>query len=177
MDAERIERLAIDRALGELNEDAVVLLDTYLAEHPEAQPWARSMADTCARTREAIDKKTHNTDAGNSVGGYRQPARIHWARLGRWAALIAISLGIGAAVGRWSRPRFPVRDEKVAQAQSPVPAPEGWRQLLASPGQGFWQRKALAMMESKPHEPAHSPRTQTGLWDRYRQFRREPSYD
>ena len=38
MERETIERLAMDRTLGELDTDTTALFDAYLAEHPEVQP-------------------------------------------------------------------------------------------------------------------------------------------
>ena len=58
MERETIERLAMDLALGELNEDATTLFEAYLAEHTEAKRWAEPMTQTCIRTREAIMQKT-----------------------------------------------------------------------------------------------------------------------
>ena len=43
MEREAIERLAMDSAAGELNQDAEALLRTYLAEHPQANEWAEDM--------------------------------------------------------------------------------------------------------------------------------------
>ena len=55
MKRERIERLAIDCAARELNEDSEVLFKTYLTEHPDANKWALDIWDIYEKTKEAID--------------------------------------------------------------------------------------------------------------------------
>lgn len=178
MNAERIERLAMDRALGELNEDAAVLFDTYLAEHPEVQEWAKGMSETCVHTRKAIDSKTQSESMVNPPASVRCPwsKRIHWARLGRWAALVVVSVGIGVTVGRWSRPQIPTSGGTVVRAQS-VDGPDNWQQMLISQGGGFWQSKALALLQTRPYESPGSRKQQTSLWGRYKQLRKERSYE
>lgn len=178
MNAETIERLAMDRALGELNEDAAVLFDTYLAEHPEARVWAQGMSDTCAQTQRAIDSKTQDASKQaphTRIHSHRSP-RVHWARLGRWAALVAVSAGIGAAVGRWSQSQAPAPDHTVIRAASADGA-QTHQQLLSGQDQGFWQSKALALLQTRPYETARSRDRQAGLWETYRQIRKERSHE
>lgn len=175
MNAERIERLAIDRALGELNEDATVLFDAYLAEHPQAQVWAQAMSDVCARTHRAIDKKTQYGSAGDRaprVHSFR-PTRIQWGRVGRWAAVVAVCLGLGVTAGRWSRPQAPPRADAVVRADSAPSGSDGWRHVLSGQERGFWQSKALAALRSQPYEGADPRERQMGFWDRFRPSRQE----
>jgi anti-sigma factor RsiW len=178
MNAERIERLAMDRSLGELNEDAAVLFDTYLAEHPEVQALAQSMSETCAQTRRAIDSKTREESAVHHVAGTRCPWSrwIHWARFGRWAAVVAVSVGIGVTIGQWSRPQVPAQDSQVVQAE-PAGSPDDWQPVLSSQRQGFWQNKALALLQTRPYESSGSHEQQTSLWGRYKRLRKEPSHE
>jgi hypothetical protein len=179
MNAERIERLAIDRALGELNEDAAVLFAAYLAEHPEAQEWAKGMSDTCAQTRKAIDRRTQDKNMENPsarTGSHWSP-RVHWVRVGRWAALVAVSVGIGVTLGRWSRSPAPPAGYAAAQAGTVASASDGWQQVLSSQGQGFWQSKALALLQATPYEIPGSRDPQASLWDKYKQFRKERSHE
>ncbi len=177
MNAERIERLAIDRRLGELNEDAAVLFDTYLAEHHEARSWARSMSDTCAKARQAIDSRTKDKDAGTGLTMARPHWRapIRWAHVGRWAAVVAVSVGIGVTAGRWMQP--PVSGPKIIQTEPAGTVSAGWAQTLGDSESSFWRGKALAMMKPQPYRTANVRDSQTSLWDRYRQFRKEPSYE
>lgn len=174
MERETIERLAIDHALGELNADAAALFEAYLAEHAEARRWAEPMMKTCTQTREAIAKKTRPDDAIT----WHEPARlrINRAALARWAAVIAVSALLGVTIGRWSRPPETQKpDTVVVRATTPDASPEGWQRVLSEPQQGFWQSKALAMLQSQPHEIPRPTKSESSLWDRYRQSRKERS--
>jgi hypothetical protein len=175
MERETIERLAIDCALGELNEDAATLFEAYLAEHAEAKQWADPMMQTCIRTREAITQKMRAADTVVQP----EPVRlswVNWGALGRWAAVIAISALLGVSVGRWSTPSQTQKpDTVVVRTASPDPGPEGWRRVLSESGQGFWQTKAVAMLQSQPREIPGSTESQPSLLGRYRQFRKERS--
>ena len=178
MEREIIERLAIDHALGELDADTAALFEAYLAGHAEAQDWAQAMAQTCTRTREAIRQKTQPTEEHRRFNrtGTPWPRTIAWQTFGRWAAVIVVSLAIGAALGRRSRPPASTRETIVIQAQS-TPEQQDWRQLLSKSERGFWETKALAMLQPKTNEiPGPHPGHQ-GLWDRYRQRRKGRSYE
>jgi hypothetical protein len=172
MERETIERLAIDCVLGELNEDAATLFEAYLAEHAEAKQWAEPMMQTCTRTREAIAQKTQVAEAAVQPEPIRLP-QANWSALGRWAAVIAVSTLFGVTVGRWSMPSQTQKpDTVVARTGQPDAGPEGWRRVLSQSGQGFWQTKAVAMLQSQPRGIPGSTESQRSLWDRYRQFRK-----
>ena len=55
MEREIIERLAVDLAAGELNEDVEALFRSYLAEHSEADKWAQDMLQVYEKTETAIE--------------------------------------------------------------------------------------------------------------------------
>ena len=178
MERETIERLAMDRTLGELDADTTALLDAYLAEHPEMQLWAEVMSQTCERTRDAISRKAQS----NGIDDRAREARVHclaaipWWTLARWAAVILISLGIGAGVGRRFRPDAPPPPVVVARAPS-TPARAGWGRIVGVSEDSFWEAKAVAILKPKVYEPSRARTAGTGLWDRYRQSRKERSYD
>ena len=178
MERQIIERLAIDHALGELDADTAALFETYLAEHAEAQDWAQAMAQTCVRTREAIRQKTQPTDEHRRSDrtGTPWPHTIAWQTYGRWAAVILVSLAIGAALGR--RFRAPASTPKtiVIQAQS-TPEQQDWRQFLSKSERGFWETKAVAMLQPKTDEIPSTHPGRRGLWDRYRQQGKGRSYE
>lgn len=166
-----IERLAMDVALGELNEDAAALLDAYLAEHPEARPWAQQMRTVCTRTQEAIDMKTQRSDAsicGPSVFARRR-ASIHWAGALRWAAVVMVSLLIGVGIGRRPQPLATTPTATVAVETARSEGPKSLQEILIDPGKGFWEAKAAALWQSKPHR---SDAPQPGLWETIRQLQR-----
>ncbi|NLZ03860.1 MAG: hypothetical protein GXY19_01640 [Phycisphaerae bacterium] len=173
MKRETIERLAMDRALGELNEDAATLFETYLAEHAEARQWAEPMTQTCIRTRQAIAQKTQPSSAQLAPP---KPFRVDWSALARWAAVIAVAAILGAAIGRRSAPSPTPEPETVIVRTVPRQAgAEGWRRVLGETEEGFWQTKAVAMLQSQPREVQRSTESGPSLWDRYRQFRKERS--
>ena len=176
MDGERIERLAMDRALGELNEDAAALFDTYLAEHPEIQAQAKDMAEMCLQMRTAIDRKTLVPNTGrNHADTHRPwPSRVRWTHMGRWAALLLVAAGIGMTMGRWSQPRVPASDVTAVRSESDA-GPDSEQQLLSRPG--FWQDKALALLQTTPYARTGSHDSETSLWGRYRQYRKERSHE
>ena len=58
MEREAIEKLAMDSAAGQLNEDAETLLKEYLAEHPEAKKWFQDMQEIYANIQVAFNEKT-----------------------------------------------------------------------------------------------------------------------
>ena len=178
MNAETIERLAIDRAMGELNEDATILLDTYLTEHPEAREWAENMSEICAQLRKTVEKRLKDAavESPRARASYHQPIRVRLANVGRWAALIAISVGLGIVLGRWSRPQVQTIQYAAIPARSEA-VTDVWQRIVSGQEHGFWQDKALALLQAKPDETPSSQDVRTSLWDRYRQFRKERSYE
>ncbi len=178
MECEILERLAMDRALGELNEDTSALFEAYLAEHPEIQPWVDQMSQTCQRTDQAIRQKTNfGVVATLSLQGRSHrtlPMRLNrWAR---WAAVIIVSLAIGGLWGRWSGPRYPLL-KTVFVAATPKAERQGLARVLSNTGEGFWRDKAVAMLESKTPGATQARNTDGSLWDRYRQLSKERIYE
>lgn len=177
MERETIERLAIDRALGEMNEDAAALFEAYLAEHAEGRQWAEPMMQVCTRTRDAIAQKTLPADTVARPESVRLPW-IDRRTVARLAAVIALPAGLGVAIGRRSAPSPTQKHETVIVQPAPREAgPEGWRRVLSESEQGFWQTKAVAMRQSQPREVPASTESGPSLWDRYRQFRKERSHE
>jgi len=178
MERETIERLAMDRTLGELDTDTTALFDAYLAEHPEVQPWAEGMSRTCERTRDAIVRKVQS----NRIDDRAHEACVHrlwaipWRTLVRWAAVVLISLGIGAGLGRQSTPNVSVPRSAVVQAPA-APVRAGWERIKDAPRNGFWETKAVAMLQPKVFEQPHPRADHRSLWERYRQSRKERSYE
>lgn len=94
MEREAIERLAIDSAAGELNQDAEALFRTYLIGHAEAKQWAEDMRLICEKTEAAINTKTTRCHAGDQTRFIKpnQLLQINWPRLARWAAALMFVL-------------------------------------------------------------------------------------
>ena len=100
MDRDTIERLAMDMAAGELNEDMQALLKKYLAQNHQANKWAEQMLYVFARTEDAINTKTADAKALIATKPKRLPLR--WQPIAQWAAVILVAAGIGFLVGRRS---------------------------------------------------------------------------
>ncbi len=170
MERQAIERLAMDAALGELNEDAEAMLSAYLSEHTEARAWAQSMTAVCTRTRNAIDAGTTRSDT-LTVPAHRRTS-IHWAPVARWAAVVMISLLIGAGIGRRPSPTAPSVNATIETPQNADS--RSWRDVVREPGNGFWESKATALLQSSPHRAAAS---QPNLWETLRKFQKGHNYE
>lgn len=178
MERENIERLAIDAGAGELSEDARVLLQTYLAEHPEANRWAKDMLQTYGITQAAIHAKTANADVGSCrpVIEKKRLSHLPWQLLIRCAAVLLVGVVIGHVAGR-----RPAADEtgtivltKPYQAQAQVKTIQDLKQKYAGT---FWGDKILALLEHKPDHPYRAYPSDTSLWDKYRQYVKEKHYE
>lgn len=175
MERETIERLAMDRALGELDADTTALFETYLADHTEAQVWAQAMSQACGRTREAIHRRTQTVASVPHIPtAIAMP--LAWGAPARWAAVILISLSLGATAGRWSRPETSPAKTVVVRTP-PSRSAEGWRQILSQPDRGFWEAKAVAMLQPRAETTPDVRGSRRGLWDRYRQSTKELNYE
>jgi hypothetical protein len=176
MERQAIERLAMDLALGELNEEAAALFEAYLAEHPEAGQWAQPMKAICLRTQDAIHTKTQQltTPAHRSTALRRVP--IGWARLGRWAAVVTIALALGAVADRWLKHDVPAPRLTVAVESTRNPLREDWRRVLNEPGQSFWESKAAAALGSKPERSHAQPASQPNLLEMFKQRQKERNH-
>jgi len=164
MERQAIERLAMDAALGELNDDAAALFEAYLTEHPETRQWAGPMKEICRRTQEAVVARTRPAALSHlpCAAGARRIVRFRLANAGRWAAVVIFSLVLGAVAGRglMSPARSVSRPMTSAEAfRSSMQ--EDWQAVLNGRGRGFWESKAAAALQRQPgggsYEPKPSP--------------------
>lgn len=174
MKRERVERLAMDFALGELSEDAAALFDAHLAAHPQAKQWALVMRHTCAVTEKAVSVKTRTPhEESSALRRKPHPAwRVAWPALRRWAAVVMVALLVGAAVGRWGGPKDASRPGVQVTVVRSTVAERSWVRVLNETGHSFWHAKALALLDPKP-AGAGLPATSENLWDKYKQYVRE----
>jgi hypothetical protein len=179
MEREQIERLAIDSAAGELNEDAQALFEEYLAEHPEYKICIEGMMGIYQKTDAAIIAKTKHTvetDLNTADISVKSHSRVLWLPIARWAAVIIFAAFVGIAVGRWSK--SPVLVERPVQiAAYPGPNVQQRNFDLENTGDSFWRDKVVAMMTSEPHSIRKDSITGPGLWERYREFIKEKNYE
>ena len=166
MDRERIEKLAMDSAAGELNEDAQMLFRSYLAEHPEANEWALGMTSIYEMTEAAISAKT-KAPAPPPTVEKTFPSPVNWLTAGRWAAVLAIAIFAGFSAGRWGRTAQTSPTTIVK-----IPEPPGTMakavDLKAKYAGTFWGQKVLASLQPKPRHIDANRRTRGDIWDIYR---------
>ena len=172
MKRETIERLAIDSAAGELNEDAQSLFIAYLAEHAPANEWAQSILRVYRQTEAAIGAKTKAADAGSETVAVRIkpvfPGR--WRAALRWAAVVVLAALVGAGAGRWSRSiAIPAGPVELATFRPMLaasrPGPD-----MANMGQSFWHAKAAAMFTGRSDREHNNIVQAHGLWEKYKQY-------
>jgi hypothetical protein len=98
---------------------------------------------------------------------------VRWARLGRWAAAVIVSLGIGAGAGRWLESNTLTSHPTVALERGRNTLQRDWRQVLNEPGKGFWESKATATLQSEPRRSSGSQESQPSPWEMLRQRQKE----
>ena len=174
MNRERIERLAIDSAAGELNEDVQALLKAYLAEHPEANPAGDEMLQIYEETKAAIDAKTRDAHAGVGIPAARPGPllRAKWWEFERYAAAVIVAAFIGFAAGRWAinGKTTEIGFTQFGRAPTRIETVSDLKKMYAGT---FWGDKALALLEQRPGQQHKGDLKRVGLWQRYREYKKE----
>lgn len=178
MKRETIERLAIDSAAGELNEDVEALLRLYLEEHPEANPDSKEMVRIYEETAAVIETKTRNAkaDMGVPVIKMNRLPYLKWRSFGRWAAALIVAALIGFAGGRWptdgetSRIGFTKPDWPQEQVKTISDFKDKYTGT-------FWGDKALALLDQRPSQRYKGDLKSVGFWKTYRQYKKEKSHE
>ncbi len=178
MNRDAIERLAIDSAAGELNEDGQFLLEAYLAQHAEAKQWVEDMLQVYRLTQTAINSKTGSADASTAAVSINSgpPALIRWRPALRWAAIVCVAALVGAGAGRWSRaPITAGRPDRVAISTIRPAAPTSLG--LQDAAGSFWRAKAAAMFEPRPYHQVNATLKPGGLWQKYEHYIKEKYHE
>ncbi|MHC4843809.1 MAG: hypothetical protein ACYTEE_08425 [Planctomycetota bacterium] len=177
MEREQIERLVMDSASGDLNEDAESLLKAYLAENGLEKLWAEDMYDLYETTKTVVKAKTNQSTAESSKSIYKKPLlQISYLSIGRWAAVIITVALIGAGLGRWSnQPEQIITSPSKAIFSEPQLADSS--DLVIIPSEGFWHDKAMAMLEPKPVIHSEKRIQIDSLWQQYKEYIKEKRYD
>jgi hypothetical protein len=173
MERETIERLAMDAAVGELNEDARTLLNAYLVEHPDMRDWAQQMDAACRQVHKAFCTGTRRNDDVPIVSIHPRPS-IRWAVAGRWAAVVMIAVLAGMQIGR--RPES-VPNERLTGVTTGTARSESsrsWQDILREPGNGFWESKAAAVRQAVPRRTS-AP--QPSLWEAFGQLQKGHNHE
>jgi hypothetical protein len=173
MEREIIERLAIDSAAGELNEDVEALLRAYLAEHPEAGPDSEEMLRVYKETAAAVEAKTRGTDAGKPAVKMNRRTYPAWRSFGRLAAALIFGALIGFAGGRRHTTGATGRVAFI-KPQRPAEQVKTISDLKEEYAGTFWGDKVLALMEQKPGRRVKVDLPDVGFWQKYR---KEISYE
>jgi hypothetical protein len=174
MKREAIERLAIDSAAGELNEDILALFDAYLAEHPQAGQWAEDIAGVYKETEAAIDAKTSGANAGDALPAIKAKplVRAKWWAIGRAAAGLIVAAIIGFAGGRWTingeagRITFVKPERPAVQVKTISDLKEQYAGT-------FWGKKVLALVEHTSSERYKADFQDSSFRQIYRQYIKE----
>lgn len=180
MKREAIERLAMDSAAGELNEDVEALFRAYLAEHPEASPDSEEMARIYEETSAAIEAKTRAAEAGADVGEpiikTHRLLSLNWRAFGRWASALIVAAIIGFTGGRWP---IGSKTSRIVFTTSARPAPQAKTisDLKEQYAGTFWGNKALALMEDKAGQRYRGDFRDVSLWEQFRRYRKETVYE
>ena len=175
MKREEIERLATDIAGGELPQDAVKLFNDYLANHPQADSWAKEITDLYHTCRQTVVAKTArdkpNTKTIKSPAEY---SPFNYRTIGFRAAMILLAVLIGAGLGRWSK-HEPAKSKPYAVVVSPRP-PANWPVItMQNNEESFWHKKVIASLRPRPYKKRKI--AQGGFWDKYRKYSRENHYE
>jgi hypothetical protein len=177
MERERIERLAMDSASGDMKKDAESLLEAYLDEHEQEKIWAEEMYELYETTKTAIKAKTSRGKAESSKAIYKKPfLHISYLSISRWAAVIIAAALIGAGLGRWSN-----QPEQIITSPSEAifsePQMTNSSDLVIVPGEGFWRDKAIAMLEPKPIIHSEKKIQINSIWQQYKKYIKEKHND
>lgn len=176
MEREAIERLAIDSATGELNEDAEALFRTYLAEHPRSNKWAEDVRQIYDKTEAAIRTKTAHAGVGKVTLGITPVSQVRWSSVTRWAAAIVLGIIIGFTAGRWEQTdsTYRIAFQEFRRHQKHIETVSDLKERYAGT---FWGDKMLALLEHKPGQRYKANLRSAGSWDKYRQYIKEKNYD
>ncbi len=172
MDREIIERLAMDSAAGELNEDVEALLQDYLSEHKEKKLWFLEMLETFRKTQDAFEVKT---DLIKRQAEKKIPRKFNWSPVMRWAAVIIISACIGAAAGRWIKPETTQQKPNVLVTDTSSAKRTSFN--LDNLDDGFWRNKIKAIINSSPAGIHMEKSSGKSLLEQYRQYLKERNHE
>jgi len=167
MKREAIERLAMDSAAGELNEDVEALFREYLAKHPEASPDSEEMARIYEETAAAIEAKTSRADDAMPTVKMNRLSYPAWRSFVRLAAALIVGALIGFAGGR----RHTANETggvAFIKSQRPVKQVKTISDLKEEYAGTFWGDKVLALIEQRPSRYVKADSRDVGFWQKYR---------
>lgn len=151
---EQLERMAIDRRLGELSEEAALLLDAYCAQNPDVASMLVEINETLSLAGAAFT----NSDEIEEYDPLPAPKFLHAAgqplKFRRITdGLVGFSIAAAIAIMAWIG--FGVSSTAPGQSQPEIVA-EAPAQDAESTSTGFWSLSALRQDLSKPRTSNHS---------------------
>lgn len=104
MNREALEHLIIDRHLGELPDDVVLLLDAYLLASPDAGSTVREVESTLSMAKQALRASSKDDSALPPFSASRVESALSRrsrqpSRIVRWPVAIAAALALGVFLG------------------------------------------------------------------------------
>lgn len=178
MQRDTIERLAMDMAMGQLDDDVKTLLTDYLDEHPNEKTWAHEMIKDCNIIEDTLKTKTKLPQAQYKKQNFKKTIIFLNANIKSFSKVAAVfifasMIGIGFS-------RFP----KQLETFTKLPGREQKSEFLIrqitpdtpEQGEGFWQVKAAAFTEPRQHTINRASQNAGNLWANY-QNTQEAYYD
>ncbi len=164
MDTQTLERLLIDRALGQLPPDTRELLDAWLAEHPSAKALNQAVEETVTAARSALAESPPSMVPPFPAKAIGRAGRLApgWRMAGKAASLAAcvlIGVGLHAAwKAESSQDAAPPEAVRIVRNVQPIP----FAQAAAEPeSPGFWSAKRLEE-QARQRRPERGKRV---IWD------------
>jgi hypothetical protein len=170
MEREIIERLAIDSAMGELDEDVKMLLAEYLAEHRSAKQWYDEILEDYEMTASAVNTKIKEAALMPPVTSVKKAAvllNLNWRPIARWAAVLIFASLVGVGIGRWSKERKFYARSSFQETERNLPSKESIANALRGDG-SFWHKKAIAFLEPSKYPKRKPFARKTNLLELYR---------
>ena len=146
LDTDTLERLATDRAVGELAPDTAELLNAYLDHDPGAGRLAQQVERTVGLARQAMGPERLDVSLPPFAGLARYRTRL-WLR---HAALAAACAMVGLGLGLWLGPVAPTHGTDGAQ---PVARHSQAADDAGSPG--FWSVSRLLDRSAERDRSVH----------------------
>jgi hypothetical protein len=172
MDREIIERLAMDSAAGELNEDIEALLQNYLSEHSESNEWFQQMLEVYTNTQGVFDAKT---DFIKQPAEVKMPRKLNLIPVLRWSAVIIISVCTGGIAGRLSSQNVPSQKPNITATETKSAKKTGFNP--ANIGNDFWRNKITAMVNSSPAKIHIEKSSDSSLLETYKKYIKERNHE
>lgn len=96
MTTQQLEALLIDQALGELSEEASVLLELYLDQHPERRTEADRVRSAVGFTESAVVSRPLDLEPGETILAFPRSASRFTPMLRAAAAVALLGFAVGA---------------------------------------------------------------------------------